>query len=532
MNSWIKEKDVTKIDKLEEKLFGWITPKRLAMILTVVYALSLIPLLIIAKYNFPSADDYGHASSAHLTWLETGNVFATIWAGIQRGIYEWINWEGYYTCDIMTALPPSVFGEGCYWIVTYIVLSMLTISTIYLFHVIFVKVFRYDKYLSRCITMIYLFTSVQCLSVEGRVEAFYWFSGAVNYVFIHSLANFYFGLMIVLAMKCKEKIKCTGRMIGTAVLGFVVAGGNQITMLNVGIILLFAIVMISYHKAWKVMKPLIVPMIVYYVGMMLNMFAPGNDIRAMVSQGMNPIKAIGLALMYGLELCIGDWTSWVVLIAFIIIGVISWKITAHSEFTYPCPLIVILLGYCITSAMMAPSLFAVSSKEAGRIQAVTYFMFLMTSIFSIVYVMGWLRYGYDQIVTEKCNKASDTGSAAEAKEELQLFQPTYRWILVFAAAFLLVGSVLCIANDSHYYAWTSAITDLVSGDATEYQKQMDARLEIMYSGKSGVLELEPLTVHPKLLYFSDITTDVNAWENDGMKRFLGVDGVVLKDITK
>ena len=36
MNSWIKEKDVTKIDKLEEKLFGWITPKRLAMILTVV----------------------------------------------------------------------------------------------------------------------------------------------------------------------------------------------------------------------------------------------------------------------------------------------------------------------------------------------------------------------------------------------------------------------------------------------------------------------------------------------------------------
>ena len=236
--------------------------------------------------------------------------------------------------------------------------------------------------------------------------------------------------------------------------------------------------------------------------------------------------------MYGLELCIGDWTSWVVLIAFIIIGVISWKITAHSEFTYPCPLIVILLGYCITSAMMAPSLFAVSSKEAGRIQAVTYFMFLMTSIFSIVYVMGWLRYGYDQIMTEKCNKASDTGSAAEAKEELQLFRPTYRWILVFAAAFLLVGSVLCIANDSHYYAWTSAITDLVSGDATEYQKQMDARLEIMYSGKSGVLELEPLTVHPKLLYFSDITTDVNAWENDGMKRFLGVDGVVLKDITK
>ena len=110
MNSWIKEKDVTKIDKLEEKLFGWITPKRLAMILTVVYALSLIPLLVIAKYNFPSADDYGHASSAHLTWLETGNVFATIWAGIQRGIYEWINWEGYYTCDIMTALPPSVFG--------------------------------------------------------------------------------------------------------------------------------------------------------------------------------------------------------------------------------------------------------------------------------------------------------------------------------------------------------------------------------------------------------------------------------------
>ena len=58
MNSWIKEKDIAKIDKLGEKMFGWITPKRLSNILTLAYVLSLIPMLVIAKYNFPSAYDY------------------------------------------------------------------------------------------------------------------------------------------------------------------------------------------------------------------------------------------------------------------------------------------------------------------------------------------------------------------------------------------------------------------------------------------------------------------------------------------
>ena len=47
----------------EEKLTKRITPATLAVILTMVYLLSLVPLLWIGWYNYPSADDYSIGSN-------------------------------------------------------------------------------------------------------------------------------------------------------------------------------------------------------------------------------------------------------------------------------------------------------------------------------------------------------------------------------------------------------------------------------------------------------------------------------------
>ena len=49
---------VVGMKKLLEKWMGFITPKVLAGVFTAGYVLTLIPLLLIARYNFPSADDY------------------------------------------------------------------------------------------------------------------------------------------------------------------------------------------------------------------------------------------------------------------------------------------------------------------------------------------------------------------------------------------------------------------------------------------------------------------------------------------
>ena len=132
MNSWIKEKDQIKIERALERLFHRINAKVLAIFLTITYVISLVPLLWIGLYNVASADDFGEASRAHVTWVNTHNVFATIFAGILNGLEDWVEWMGYFTCNILMATSPIVFGEKNYWIVAFLMVGGLSVSTIYL----------------------------------------------------------------------------------------------------------------------------------------------------------------------------------------------------------------------------------------------------------------------------------------------------------------------------------------------------------------------------------------------------------------
>ena len=84
--------------------------------------------------------------------------------------------------------------------------------------------------------------------------------------------------------------------------------------------------------------------------------------------------------------------------------------------------------------------------------------------------------------------------------------------------------------DSHYYAFTSAITDLMNGNAKEYAEVLSQRAELYNSDAEGILEVEPLPVQPVLLYFSDITPDVEDWQNKALARFYGKDGVIVKRV--
>ena len=182
-----------KVELLGENLAKWITPKRLSILLTIVYVGSLIPLLWIGWYNYPSADDYSIGSNCRQMWVESHNIFAVLWAGVMRSVEDWLHWMGYFTSNFLMAVPPSTFGERCYVLTVWIMLGMLTFSTWYLLKTIFVKVFKADKYISHCAIMLMLFVTVQCM--VGRVEAFYWYSGAANYMLVHSFSLFFYGLL-------------------------------------------------------------------------------------------------------------------------------------------------------------------------------------------------------------------------------------------------------------------------------------------------------------------------------------------------
>lgn len=500
---------IEKTDCLGEKCKRWVTPKRLSVFLTIVYMASLIPLLWIGYYNYPSADDYSIGSNCRQAWVATHSVLATVWAGIVRAAEDWLDWMGYFTSNFLMAIPPSTFGERAYVLTCWIMIVMLSLSTMYLLRTVFVKVFKADKHVSNCVIMLMLFITVQ--RMVGRVEAFYWYSGAANYILVHSFCMFFYGLLI-------SAVYDTGKkrifdLTVASVLGFLTGGGNQMTALNGAIVLLVVIGFLTVQKKWKEYKGHIVPIAFFYIGFILNVAAPGNWVRAEGATGMNPIKAVFVSFYYCLDYCLSEWSGWPVLLLVLALIPLFFHMAKKTDFQFRYPVIVVLFGYCLVSAMMTPPLFAVGSMEAARLQALTYTMYILVLTLCVGYVTGWVRRKAEAASERKKQTAKDT-----------LFSVNEIWCILGCLLFFAFASVITVVPEPHYFSFSSAMTDLANGSAKAYGDALKERIEIYRSGDKDAV-VEPLTAQPQLLYFSDIKEDPEDWENRGLCRFYGIDSV-------
>ncbi len=493
-----------------EKIQKWITPKTLSVFLTIVYLLSLLPILWIGWFNYPSADDYTIGSNCRWAWVSSHNFFSALWAGIVRSVEDYLHWMGYFTSNFLMAMSPGSFGERFYVLTVWIMLLMLSFSTIYLLKTIFTKVFMADKYTSRCVYMLVLLITVQCM--VGRVEAFFWYSGAVNYMFVHGMSLFFYGLLISAVYEVGKKR--TVKLVAASFLGFFTGGGNQMTALNVCIILAVAVIFLIYNRKWKKYKAFAVPIGMFFLGFLLNVASPGNLVRAESARGMNPVKAILVSFYYCLDYCISKWTGWPVILFVIALVPLFWHMAEKTQFRFPCPLVVVLFGYCIVSAMITPPVFALGNMGAARLQALTFTMYLLVLTLCTGYVTGWARKKLSPL--QFPDRLTD-----------RPFTASESWCLLGCLLFLGAASFITVIPEPHYFTASSAITDLISGDAKAYGDALKARTRLYNSGEKNVV-VEPLPCYPQLLYFSDIKEDPSDWENLGICRFYGLDSVIKK----
>lgn len=285
------------------------------------------------------------------------------------------------------------------------------------------------------------------------------------------------------------------------------------TALNVAVVLLASAGMILWQKGWKKYKVLWIPMACFYIGFLLNVAAPGNWVRAEGADGMNPVKAVLVSFYECLDRMMGEWTTWPVIVIMIALAALFWHMADQISFNFPCPLLAVAFGFCLASAMVTPPVFAVGNMEAGRLQALAFLMYVLVLALCVGYVTGWAK-----------KRQSAGGSAGDRR-----FSPEGRYCLLGCAALLVFGTVLVVVPEPHYYTFSSAMTDLRNGSAKAYGKALEKRAELYHSGLEGVIEVEPLPSQPTLLYFSDIKVDAHDWENEGLCRFYGLEGVVVKE---
>lgn len=497
------------MNKLQNIIKRCMTPKTLAVFMTVLYVSSLIPLFIIAKYNYPSADDYSIGETCRHAWAESHSIFNTIWQAMLMAWEDYFHWMGYFSSIFFMSIHPGVFGERWYAATTYIMVGSISFGTMYIMNALCVKALKMNKSIIHSITMMLLFVTVQ--NMVGRNEALYWYCGAVNYTFMHGLSLFFYGGLLSAVFDKTEKRRKWGAVIAS-VCGFIIGAGNYMTALNVCIIMIvvFAIWGVSQNaklrqvfrlpRCFSMSKKVWIPSCFFFLSFLLSVIAPGNSVRSEGATGMNPIKAVFVSFYYCLDYCLGEWSNWVVLLLIVMVIILGWNAAGHTEFTFPYPLLAVVLGFCLVSAMITPPMFAVGNIGAGRLKAIIYMMYILVLVLSVLYVTGWVR-------KRLC------------KDKWEGFTWNSACGLLTCILFFAFGSVLCIIPDSHYYTFTSAITDLANGDAQSYGKALEERAEILNVQGEENIVLDALPVQPKLLYFGDITTDENAWENKAMARY-------------
>ncbi len=474
----------------------WITKNKMASFLATIYVLSLIPVLGAAVYVYPQADDWNYSWQVHTVWenthslIEVGKAVAEV---VSEAFFEW---QGTFSSIALMALQPAVWGEYCYRVVPFLMIGLLTLSTLLFFHEFFRDI-KGTEWLSAALLV--LLVTVQCMVCKP--VAFYWYNGAVHYIFMYSMQLFYVACLVRLVRRGSLGITILG-----CFLGIFFGGGNLVTGLSGAILSVSAVVWLWLTGRKKRIKAVILPVTCNLAGFLLNISAPGNMARQTASGiPSNPVMSILRSLYYGIEFPAYKWMGWVILLFLLLLIPIAWRMAGKTEFTFPLPLLVAGYSYCLVSAMFTPTDFAAHTVGIGRVQNVIFSTYILVLALSTIYCTGWVRKHISFSLTPK---ALQKGRLCSAK--------TYY-------AVLAVGGVWCtlltVIPSPEYFTTSLAIHDMLDGSAEEYAETAERNIEILQSEASEV-DIYEIPKASRLL----TSDDIDQW-HFGTKYFYGKDKV-------
>lgn len=548
--------------------------RRLSYLLIVIYALSLIPVLVIGKYDYPSADDFSMGLGTRLVYEATGSLLAVAGKILSETVRYYRTWIGYFTSCLFTTVSPATFGEVWYALTPAVILLALHVGVAVFFYALMEKALGMNRYARRCMTVLALFLMVQRMP-EGslRVEAFYWYSGAGNYTLTFSAGLLYLAFYVLSVCGVRSKNRSLFLVLA-CIMGFLAGGGNYLSALSFAVVsVLFAVYLVKMKTRQGENSRMgmpgksglsdrsgggcrigrLLPAAFYLCGFAVSCLSPGNRIRGGEAEGYGALKSILLSLYYTLSYPLNQWMNWAVLLILALAGVIFWMGFAEIEFSganakadsaaasekagetvrgaaapekagngaqavqlgFTAPFPAAVLAYGIVSCVVTPALYAQGNMDAGRIQSTFWLHAVLVLLLLEWYLVGGLyrRFSKDQNASAvSCLR--NTSAASCLRNGAGGF---VRAILLFFIMF----SLLAVKGNPDFYTGTSAVSELLDGSAAQYGRENEERLRILKNSEEQDAVLPRYTVQPNLLYFEDVSEDPDDWINQKMSEYYG-----------
>lgn len=501
--------------KIKEQPDKWIF-----RILLAAFLLSMIPIWYISRYAVPGCDDYTYGVRTHGAWLASNSLWEVLKAAAATTKEYWYLWQGTYSSIFLMTLSPGILDEKWYFLTTFLMSGMVCVSVTALVNTVcygYVHPTGSDKarwQIGICIlTLLFLMFQTMVAPSDGL----FWYNGALHYVFMESVLFFQAAAVLSFLKAEKSGIRI-GYLILTVLLAVVLGGANLLTGLQ-SCILMILLVLAGMAEAAARTKEcgeksgtdntgkrgrlrsillglpvfqnrknlwILLPCAVNLAGFALNVLAPGNMVRETTAEGMGAGKAI-LMSFYWAAVFVTEWLTPIVLVGFVFLCPVIWKLVKRAKAKFFHPLFPALLSFCVFAAMFTPTLFATSSEGPDRCKNVMRIVLYLLVFFNLLNSFGWLYQNRRE------------GLLCRMQENISAHY--FSWVTVCG---ILMGCIFLLAADKNTYTSVSALRSLANGEAAQYYEENEVRLALYNDENMPDVTVFYLTAKPYLLFKEDV----------------------------
>lgn len=494
-----------------------ISMKTMVFYAAVLLALSLIPLLLLGRYNVMCIDDYDFGIRVHDTWMETGSFRQSIQTAVMQTVERYRSWQGTYASCFLMALAPMNFRYETAFLVPVIMIGMFAVSTFFFGRQILIRWLGSDKARVSFVMLLMLFMFYQV--IEAPFEGIYWYNGSVHYVLMESLS--FIMLTLVSESVWTEKKKRAGIYCVFAVtVSLIVGGGNLVTGLQAEMLLLALLVYSCVVKRKRLLYALI-PFLTFTAAFLCNTLTPGNMVRVEASTGYSPIPAVILSFYYA-GIYMIEWTPVFVILIWLALLPVLWQIGKKSETRFEHPVWVTVAAVCILSAMFTPTLFGLGQAGLSRVDDIIQMVYYLCLFSVTTYWLGWINHR-----NLSDNYRINSKQSVSAGEQFGAFLESAKNIMTVSCVIVTLFIWVFTANKNTYTS-ISALRSLVNGDAKTYYEEAMQRHELYMDETVTDVVIEPFSARPALFDFPDLSEDEEYWLNQAVKLYFHKTSVKMR----
>ena len=278
-----------------------------------ILLLSLIPLIWLGRYNYPTGDDYYYGAETHLVWQQTGSIIQTLDAACAGVADSYQIWQGTYSALFLMYLAPNVFSNTAYHLVTFVILLLLCGGIFYLLCPLFRRFLPGTCGEWITVSSILSFLCIQ--TVEFQCDSFYWYNGSMYYTGFFAVTLFFLGTLFRYLDNGKRIL-----LLPLLLFAVFLGGGNYVSLLPCMLLSVTITLLLLLQKNKKAYICGITS-VVLLLSFAVSAIAPGNHVRQSGMWKIPAWKAIAKCLLQGIRYTLA-WTGlWWVLAALLLLPV-------------------------------------------------------------------------------------------------------------------------------------------------------------------------------------------------------------------